>query len=832
MYRTLGKYGGRVIQTIRKIRQKTLRWAILISYVCAVCLISLSGLKKAEAANFTMQTGYYAGSGTAGLAISGLGFQPNFIMIKSQSSAVAAVFKTSAMAANTTAYTSATADDTGTNISFTTDGFTLGTLANVNSANTLYNWVAFGGSDCSATGNFCVGTYTGNGAASRVITTGFQPAVAIAKRSTAVAGHFRVASEAANETLFFNNTARDTAGNYIQSFAATSFTVGATDNVNTGVYNYVAFKATANAVSQGTFAGNGTDNRSITGLGYVPDFVMVKNATSATANNRRPNMNFTESYGDNSSFVGDAVVNAVNGIQALQADGFQVGNSGSVNENATTSYWFAFGGAATYSSSGSFSMNTGSYTGNGTSQSISGIGFQPDLVIIKAANATAGVFRTELMLGDSTAYLDSATANLTGAITSLNATGFSVGNSAQTNTSAVVYQWQAFGNAYNPYTNTGSNDFAVGAYYGNGIDSRDINRIPWQPDMVTIKRNGASAGTWRTSALVGDLSSFFGATAETANFVQALNSDGFQVGANAAVNTAAAVNYWFAFKSGANFAVGTYSGSGATQSVTSTGMRPENIWIKRSTAVNGVRRPVSLSGNASQYFVATANGTNHVTGFVKGGFSLTGTATETNASGGTYRYAVWNDSDYGTLITDVVNASGASVGSPTHALTTLPYSFDCMSRSGTLGTTTQRIRVSNFTTTPGWSLSIAPTSGTSELWRNVGDTQRYDFNDPSGSPAGCSDGGDSDSVGGQLRFDSSAGTLNAESGCSTSNVSLDGLTSFSQGITDSVELMSASSSANADCYFEITDISILQMIPREQAIDSYDINLTLTIVAN
>ncbi|HET8669813.1 MAG TPA: hypothetical protein VFM05_04070, partial [Candidatus Saccharimonadales bacterium] len=122
-----------------------------------------SFVQKASAANFTMRTGYYMGTG-AGQTIAGLGFQPDTVMIKSSTAAGVMVFKTSAMPANATAFTSGTADNTATNIQFTADGFTLGTLANVNSANVLYYWVAFTGSDCSATGNYCVGAYTGNGA--------------------------------------------------------------------------------------------------------------------------------------------------------------------------------------------------------------------------------------------------------------------------------------------------------------------------------------------------------------------------------------------------------------------------------------------------------------------------------------------------------------------------------------------------------------------------------------------------------------------------------------------------------------------------------------------
>ncbi len=350
--------------------------------------------------------------------------------------------------------------------------------------------------------------------------------------------------------------------------------------------------------------------------------------------------------------------------------------------------------------------------------------------------------------------------------------------------------------------------------------------------MVTVKRNGASAPVWRSSALAGDNSSFFLNTAESANYIQALNTDGFQVGTNAALNTAAAVNYWFAFKSGANFAVGSYTGTGAAQNITTAGMLAEYVWVKRSTAVNGVSKPVSLSGTNSQYFTNLANVADRITGYVKGGFSVGGAQTETNTNTATYRYATWNDPEHGTLSADIVDAAGNPVASPSYALTTAPYSFECMSRTSTIATSAQRIRVLNFTQTPGWSLSIAPTSGATALWRNVGDTQRYDFNESSGTPTGCTDGADADSVAGVLSFNASAGTIGPETGCSSTNLTASGSTAFSEGVTNSVELLNANSSANPDCYFDLTSVELTQTIPREQPIDSYSINLTLTVVAN
>lgn len=782
------------------------------------------------AANFGMRTGYYLGSGTA-KTISGLGFQPSFVMIKASTTAGAGVFKTSAMPANATAFIGATADNTATNITLNADGFTVGTLANINTVNVLYRWTAFNGSDCSATGYFCVGTYTGNGVATRTITTGFQPDMVMAKRSTAVATHFRTASMAANRTEFFLATAANTTGAYIASMTATGFNVGATDNATGGVYYYIVFRAGANSFAQGTFTGDGADNRSITGAGFQPDLVVVKNSTSTTANNRRSLMSGDRYFGDLASYVGDAVADASNMIQAMQATSFQIGSGVNTNETGATMYWFAFGGAPAFgSASGTFSMAQGSYSGNGAARSITGLGFAPDLIMIKDNAANYAVFRIRQMVGDTTAYYALASADFTGGITSLDANGFSLGTSTIVNTSGNTYHWQAFGNAYNPDTSAGAADFATGVYYGNGIDNRDITDVPFQPNLVTLKRAGASAATFRTSAYAGDLSSFFAATAESTNVVQALSANAFQVGTNTAANASASLYRWFAFKTGTNFSVGTYTGTGVTGLQVVAPFWSDAIWVKRSTAVAGAQLPSTLTGGNAQFFANTANAAAVITGINASGFTV-GTSTSTNTSGGVYRYAVWRVPPTGALSVDIVDGSGASVGSPSVSFPNKGLVFNCTESAAVLGTASQKIRVSNMSANASWVLSVAPTGGVGSSWSNVGNTAHYDFNDVSGGQSGCADGGDTDSYAGKLLVEPAASTLSFQTGCSATNVSKGANQSYNEGTTDSINLLTGAAGSNTECYWDITNVALRQMIPSEQTPGSYSLGLTITVVA-
>jgi hypothetical protein len=189
----------------------------------------------------------------------------------------------------------------------------------------------------------------------------------------------------------------------------------------------------------------------------------------------------------------------------------------------------------------------------------------------------------------------------------------------------------------------------------------------------------------------------------------------------------------------------------------------------------------------------------------------------------------------GTLATDIRNASRVSVASPTVAMSTVSYPFVCLTggsaSSGTFGTNTERIYVDNpGAANNGWTLTLAPTAATT-LWQNGGSTQNYDFNDPGGS--GCTDGGDADSVAGQLTVNATPGTLTTDcSACTTNNITKGSSTAYNQGTTDSVTLLTASNTSDEFGRWYLTGVTMSQTIPQEQSADSYTINLVLTVTAS
>lgn len=805
-----------------------------VGLLCFALVLAVGNIiidpEPAKAASFTMRTGSYVGTGAANNTISGIGFQPDLVMIKASTTAGFVRYKTSVMPANMTFHmNNATAVDTSTAITLTATGFTTSSLAEINTINVHYHWVAYGGSDCSATGNFCVGTYTGGNPTPRTVTTGFQPALVINKAGTTANGtHFRTASMPVDQTEYFNGFATPTAGAFIRSITATGFTVGTTANGNGVAHYYIAFGATGN-VKEGTYTGTGADNVSIASLGFKPAAVIIKNTSSATTASKRAVFSTTSHHGDLSSYVGDAVADAANAIQAMESGGFQRGSLANVNESGATHYWVAFGTEPSPpAGSGTFGFSQGSYTGTGAGFSITGLSFRPDVVIIKSETSGNAVMRTSTMQGDVTTYFSSAGA-IAGVITSLDSNGFTLGTSTLSNGAGTVYHWQAFGNAYNSNTYTGATDFAVGSYYGSGIDNRNIVGVPFQPDLVFVKSTGQAAAHFRTSANSGDTGLNF-TTSNASNTIQAINADGYQLGTVTSLNALASVYHWFAFKAGTNMTVGTYSGNSVNgRLIPLASFRPNLVWTKSPISVAGVYRPTSLTGDSSLYFNGSAVAADKIEALNGGGYTV-GTGSEVNSSGtNPYTYVAWRETLPETLSMNIVDSGGAVVTSPSFAMSNTAQSFQCWASTGTIGSASQRLRISNLRVSASWSTSIAATGGPTARWANAGNTRYIDFNDASG----CLDGADSDGTGGQLTINPQTGTIAPETNCANTGVTLGGSSqSFVEGSINNITLVSAAAGADTACYWDVTGISLSQNIPAEQDPGTYSINMTVTTVAS
>lgn len=176
----------------------------------------------------------------------------------------------------------------------------------------------------------------------------------------------------------------------------------------------------------------------------------------------------------------------------------------------------------------------------------------------------------------------------------------------------------------------------------------------------------------------------------------------------------------------------------------------------------------------------------------------------------------------GAKSVDVVDGSGNSVASPAVAFSAANFSFNTQDTTGTLGTAGEKIRALNPTSGVTWTVNLAGNATTS-TWTTG--SQYYDFNDSSG----YTDGADTDTYGGQMTVDPSAGTLAGVSGCATTNVTKGTSDSFVEGTTNSIDLMSAAAGASTFCRWDLTGVNLTQKMPAGQAAGSYSISMTLTI---
>lgn len=226
----------------------------------------------------------------------------------------------------------------------------------------------------------------------------------------------------------------------------------------------------------------------------------------------------------------------------------------------------------------------------------------------------------------------------------------------------------------------------------------------------------------------------------------------------------------------------------------------------------------------------TFDGTNLTWTGVEGGTSPETSISSASGLAADFAYSRYTAPN--TLGVDIVDATGASVANPSVAFASLVTSFTCQANTATLGTASQKFRISNGTANELWTLSIAATGGVTANWSN-GSTGQFDYNDSGGSPVGCGDGGDTDSLPGQLSVDASGSTITTlQHDCSVSGISKGSLAAFSQGVTDAVTLANTSSSAIKNCDYEMTTVNLSQQVPAERPTGNYSINMTITVTAN
>ena len=258
----------------------------------------------------------------------------------------------------------------------------------------------------------------------------------------------------------------------------------------------------------------------------------------------------------------------------------------------------------------SLKMNTVLYTGDGSTQAVTGVGFQPDLVWIKDRGETHSHRLFDAVRG-TTKYLASNNPDAEGtdanSLTTFGVDGFTVGTSNEVNKNTNTYaswNFKANGagssNSDGSITSTVSTDSDTGIsivkYTGAGTTSTVGHGLGVAPEMIWVKRLDSSNGwiVWNdflqgnnrylvlnTTAAQATNSTFFQETPPT--------SDVFYVGNDAGINGGSNTYIAYCFKSINGFSHhGYFRGNGqADGSVIYTGFKPKLVIIKVAYASSG-----------------------------------------------------------------------------------------------------------------------------------------------------------------------------------------------------------------------------------------------------
>jgi hypothetical protein len=263
-------------------------------------------------------------------------------------------------------------------------------------------------------------------------------------------------------------------------------------------------------------------------------------------------------------------------------------------------------GATTATLAGKY-FNPVLYTGNGTStQTITGVGFQPDWVWTKSRSNTSNHSLVDSVRGGTKVLISELTdSEYTGTwINSFNSDGYVLGsNSTNSNASGYTYvawNWKANGsgstNTAGSITSTVSanttSGFSVVTYTGTGSNATVGHGLGSVPKMMIVKGR-STAYNWRvyhvstgndgclflnTTAAYSSNSAIWNTTTPTSTV--------FSIGTDVGVNESASTNVAYVFAEVAGYSkFGSYTGNGSGDGpFIYCGFRPAYVMIKCSSA--------------------------------------------------------------------------------------------------------------------------------------------------------------------------------------------------------------------------------------------------------
>jgi len=314
-------------------------------------------------------------------------------------------------------------------------------------------------------------------------------------------------------------------------------------------------------------------------------------------------------------------------------------------------------------------FNTKLYTGNGSTQAVTGVGFQPDWVWIKDRSVGYNHALFDSVRG-TTKLLQSNTTNAeqtTSGVSSFDSDGFTLGSDIGMNQSSgsfASWNWLAGGTASSNTdgsitssvsANTDSG-FSIVSYTGGGSFGDTVgHNLGAVPAMIIVKTRNATSSwyTWHkgTGATDNQFMDFDTGALQTSGAtifdVSAMSSTTFTLGTNTDVNGSGSpkIAYCFAEKKGFS-KFGSYTGNGSTDGTfVYTGFKPAFLLIK-SSSVTGTtwfmfdNKRATYNVVNKELYAEDSQGEATVDrlDFCSNGFKCRNTSSSLNGSGSTYIY--------------------------------------------------------------------------------------------------------------------------------------------------------------------------------------------------
>jgi len=330
---------------------------------------------------------------------------------------------------------------------------------------------------------------------------------------------------------------------------------------------------------------------------------------------------------------------------------------------------------------GNKAFNVVTYSGTGSTQSITGVGFQPDLIWIKRRNSTDWHQITDAVRGTNSQLFSNDTSaedTATDKITAFDSDGFTVSTHTGVNASGgtyVAWCWKAGGtgvsNTNGSITSTVSANadagFSIVSYTGNSTPNSTVGHgLSSAPEMIICK-NRSAVKTWiiGSDEIAWTKTIQFttaAATTHDAFYNTAPSSSVFTIGDASELNSSGNSIIAYCFHSVDGYSkVGSYTGNGSTDGTfVYTSFAPKYVMIKvtdlsageswhifdKPRSVHNLTDDPLYANNSSAEDTNASGGGGRQMDLLSNGFKLRGNNDGVNKSGYTWIYIAFAESPF------------------------------------------------------------------------------------------------------------------------------------------------------------------------------------------